>query len=344
MGAYIVGRRDTDMAQTAPGKHHRQGLTIIELMEMFPTEDEAQKWFEDKIWPNGRHCPRCGNVDTVECGEGHPMPYRCHACNRYFSVRVGTLLERSKVPLRKWAIAIYFHLTNLKGVSSMKLHRDLGITQKTAWFMLQRIREAFDSDDDWPFGGPVEADETYVGGRRKNMSKSKRKELAKEGAGRGAVGKVAIAGVKDRETKQVRAKVVTSTDAPTLQGFVRQNTAIGATIYTDEATAYQGLGGLFYTHETVCHSVSEYVRGQAHTNGAESFWSMLKRGYQGVYHKMSPKHLNRYVQEFAGRHGLRDSDTVTQMGSVVSAMSGKRLTYAALIADNGLESGARGWT
>ncbi|MCY4594109.1 MAG: IS1595 family transposase [Bryobacterales bacterium] len=212
------------------------------------------------------------------------MPYWCRDCRSYFSVRTGTALERSKVPLRKWAIAIYLELTSLNSVSSMKLHRDIGVTQATAWFMLHRIRQAwFDTDDDGSFNGPVEVDETYFGGKRQNMSRSKRKALT----GRGPVGKTAVVGAKDRATNQVSAKVVTSTDSETLQGFVKDNADPDATIYTDEATAYESLP---FDHETVKHSVGEYVKGQAHINRVESFWATLKRAHKGTFHKISPKH------------------------------------------------------
>jgi transposase-like protein len=246
-------------------------------------------------------------------------------------------LERSKVPLRKWAIAIYLELTSLKSISSMKLHRDLAITQKTAWFMLHRIREAWsDADDHSSFTGPVEVDETYFGGKRKNMSNARREELA--GTGRGPVGKTAVVGAKDRATNQVAATVVRSTDSGTLQNFVKDHTDAGATVYTDDAAAYDSLP---FRHETVKHSVSEYVRGKAHTNGVESFWSMLKRAHEGTFHKISPQHLNRYVQEFAGKHNIRDADTLAQMTVLVAGLVGKRLMYCDLIANNGLASGAR---
>ena len=228
-----------DMAK-APGKNERTGLTVKELFDRFPNEDAAREWIEAQIWPNGRHCPRCGNGETHKTPAHETMPYHCPACRRYFSVRIGTLMERSRVSLRDWAIAIYLHLTSLKGVSSMKLHRDIGVTQKTAWFMLQRIRKAFDGDDEPPFSGPVEVDEAYFGGLRKNMSNKKRAELAD--TGRGTVGKTAVVGAKDRASNKVRVKVAADTTGKTLQGFVRQHTAPGAKVYTDEATAYIGLG------------------------------------------------------------------------------------------------------
>ncbi len=320
----------------APGRNEREGMTVKELFDRFPTDEAAREWFEARIWPDGRHCPRCGSTETTETPASESMPYHCPACRRYFSVRIGTVMERSKVSLRDWAIAIYLHLTSLKGVSSMKLHRDIGVTQKTAWFMLQRIRKAFDRDDDDRFDGPVEVDEAYFGGLRKNMPMEKRAAMTSHGTD----GKTAVVGVKDRASNRVRARVVTDTTGATLQGFVRAHTQPGARVFTDEASAYVGLGRDF-DHEAVNHGVGEYVRGMVSTNGMESFWAALRRAYKGVYHKISPKHLGRYVADFAARHGIRGLDTLDQMGDLASGMAGKRLTYRTLIADNGLASGAR---
>ena len=313
---------------SAPGKSHREGITIMALADMFPNEKAATAWFESLVWPDGRHCPRCGGTETSVASKTSGLPYYCPACKRAFSVRIGTALERSKVPLRKWVFAIYLEMTSLKGVSSMKLHRDIGVTQKTAWFMLHRIREAWAAERASVFSGPVEADETYVGGKRKNMSNAKRKAMKGTGP---AAGKAVVVGAKDRETKRVSALVIEHTDAPTLQGFVREHAEPGATVFTDESKSYGGLGRDF-DHEAVNHSTGEYVRGMAHTNGIESFWAMLKRAHKGVYHQISPKHLQRYVSEFAGRHNVRDKDTIDQMGAVVTGMVGKRLMYRDLIA------------
>ena len=317
------------MGQKAPGKHYRKGISLMELLdERFPDEVSAVSWFEDSRWGAGREglcCPRCGGCGKVNAvSSGKPMSHWCGDCRRHFSVRTGTVMEESRIALRKWVVGIYLHVSSLKGVSSMKLRRDLKVTQKTAWFMAHRIREAWDGGKSL-FSGPVEVDETYIGGKEGNKHASK-----KLNAGRGTVGKTAVVGVKDRATNRINAEVTESTDGVTLRGFVYSRVKFGATVYTDEATAYKGLEGV--NHESVKHSVGEYVDSQAHTNGLESFWSLLKRGYHGTFHKMSKQHLGRYVNEFSGRHNVRNMDTIDQMAYVAEHMVGKRLKYKELTA------------
>ena len=296
------------MTRKGPGKSDREGILLVKLMKMFPTDDAAREWFEARIWPHGPHCPHCGSANVQSGIKHRSMTHRCRDCDGrpMFSLKTGNIMEGSKLGYRTWAIAIYLVTTSLKGVSSMKLHRDLKITRKSAWHLAHRLRKAFEGEGGL-FAGPVEVDETYMGGKRKNMPKAKRKTLE----GHGAVGKAAVAGAKDRATNRVNADVVPATDGPTLQGFVRARAEAGAKVYTDDAAAY---------------------RGMAHTNGMESFWAMLKRGYHGTYHHMSLKHLGRYMTEFEGCHNVCEDDTEDQMAHVAKRMVGRRLRYRDLAA------------
>ncbi|WP_419923602.1 IS1595 family transposase [Candidatus Poriferisocius sp.] len=310
----------------APGRAERSGITVMDAVQMFDTEDKAEAWFVAQRWPGGMYCPHCGSKSVADVKNRKPQPWRRGDCRKHFSVKTWTMMDSSNIPLSKWAMCVYLYSTNLNGVSSMKLHRDLGIGQKAAWYMANRIRQARDQREE-PFVGPVEGDETFVGGEEANKHESKKLR-----AGRGSVGKTAVVGVKDRETGRVHAEVVEHADAPTLTGIVSDSAEEGATVFTDEWKGYRPLGKMGFDHGKVQHSVGQWVDGQAHTNGIESFWSMLKRGYHGTYHQMSREHLNRYVAEFRGRHNQRPLDALAQMSEMVRGGDGKQTTYGELIA------------
>ena len=313
------------MAYTPPGQYRRQGISLFELFRMFPTNEVAEQWFIEQRWGDEIACIRCGSCNVNAKTAHKTMPHRCRDCDKRFSVRLGTAMQASKLSYQIWAMAAYLMMTGIKGVSSMKLHRDLEITQKTAWFLAHRLREAWSDKQDDLFSGPVEVDETYVGGKEKN------KRASKKQFDRGTQGKATVMGAKQRDGN-VFARPLGPEPEETLAGFVHETVEAGETVFTDDHRAYKSLRHV-YQHHTVKHSVSEYVNGQAHTNGIESFWAMLKRGYNGVYHKMSVKHLGgRYVNEFTGRHNVRKLDTIKQMESAVQGMEGKRLRYVDLIA------------
>jgi transposase-like protein len=298
-------------------------ISLYQFFQQFSNEEAARKFFENKRWNGSISCPHCGSASTSECKDHKPMPYRCRDCRKHFSVRTRTVLEESRLPLQKWLMAIYMMTTARKGIPSTQMVRELGITQKSAWFLAQRIRETWDGTPNGPLNGsPVEIDETFIGGKEKNKHAHKKLRT-----GRGAVGKQAVVGILERGGWVV-AMPIKSTDRATLHGVINATIQKGATVYTDNYRSYLGMEG--YNHESVKHSVGEYVCNQAHTNGVESFWALLKRGYYGIYHYMSLGHLHRYVNEFSFRHNTAKVGTMDFISMTVERMANRRLTYRKL--------------
>ena len=314
---------------TAPGKAYREGLSFFEVVDMFGTEAAARRWFERERWPDGPFCPHCGSFN-VQSGIAHKtMTHRCRDCPKkpMFSLKTGTVMHSSKLGYRVWAIAIYSVATNLKGISSMRLHRHLGISQKAAWHLLHRIREGFALNHTPKLAGTVEVDEMYVGGKQENRHKRDRKRYS----GENHYGKKPVIAAVERDGRVV-ATPIHRTDANTMTRFVEANVQHGSRVITDDHGGYTDLMES-YRHRTVKHSVGQYVKGvDVHTNTVESLWSMFKRGFVGTYHRMSFKHLHRYVAEFVGRKNIRELDTLDQMSEIVRGMEQKRLRFRDLAA------------
>jgi transposase-like protein len=310
--------------------------TLKQAIEYFASPKNCHEYLVASRWPDGVECPRCGSKNVKFSEKYNRWQCGSHHERRQFTLKTGTIFEESPLGLDKWMAAMWLIVNSKNGISSWEVSRAIGVTQKSAWFMMHRLREVLepqhaDTKMGGPDSGPIEVDETFVGGRVKNMHRSKR---SKTQAMQGGAGKAIVMGLRDRETRQVRAKVIPNTRRDTLQNAILDNVSKKSTVYTDAANGYYNLAEKDFVHDTVNH-IEEYVRGQVHTNGIENFWSLLKRGLRGTYVAVEPFHLDRYVAEQVFRFNnratkdnpLTDGD---RFALAASQILGKRLTFAEL--------------
>ncbi len=296
-------------------------MSLTEFQELIPDEQSAVAYFEKVRWNGEIVCPHCQSSDIQRVISGKPMPLRCRTCRKHFSVKTGTVMQSSKIDVRLWLTAMYFMSVAKKGVSSCQMARQLGVKQSTAWFLGQRIRESWNQER-FLLDGEVEMDETYIGGKERNKHYGKRLH-----AGRGGVGKAMVVGLRQRKGRMF-AVVAPVASREVLHEIIDQRVDPSATLYTDEHRGYRGAN--VRRHHAVKHSAGEYVKGRASTNGVESFWALLKRGYYGTFHNMSVNHLPRYVDEFATRQNAIGLTTEDQIVATLSASVGKTLPYKEL--------------
>lgn len=302
---------------------------IAALPKACSDEKAAVEFMERQRWGDHPACPRCGDLDVYQMKDSKTgerqagYRWRCHGCKEQFTVRIGTVFEESRVPLRHWCFAFWRASTSKKGVSALEIHRQTGVSYKSALFMMHRIRFAMTETDGTPLTGTVEADEVFIGGGARHINNSRKTRKIK---------KTAVVGMKERGGR-VRPRVVADVSAASLQAVLRQNVASTARVYTDDWSGYRGWVGREFSggHETVRHSTYEFARGDVHTNSIEGFFGMLRRGLDGIYHSVSRKHLHRYLGEFEFRHNYRALSDGERAQRLIRAANGKRLMYKEVV-------------
>ena len=305
--------------------------TLLGAITYFADVDVATQFVASLRWPDGVRCPHCTSVDCSYVASRRI--WQCKNCRKQFSVKVGSIFEDSPIPLSKWLPAMWMLVNCKNGVSSYEIARDLGVTQKTAWFMLHRLRMAIHSKSFDKMGGHVEVDETFIGGKARNMHAAKRKRLGISQS-RSMIGKVAVMGLLERHTKddggaQVRFKVIANRKKHLLESVVAEHVESGSNLYTDALRSYDRMGERGYVHQVIDHAEA-YADGAVHTNGLENFWSCLKRALKGTYVSVEPFHLFRYLDEQAYRFNNRKLSDGMRFLAACASVFGKRLTYTAL--------------